>query len=142
VSEQACPFCGRKTPASFRATLPPKVPVGRRSRAALYALGASALTATTACGGEASGGNAADAAMEEASATGDSGNTPPRDAAADVPDGTYGGVPLYGGPFPVDDSGTADDGGDGGGDAGIGIHPLYGAAPLPHPFAIRDRINK
>jgi hypothetical protein len=82
--------------------------------------------------------------MEEASAMGDSDGTPPQDATADVPDGTYGGsVPHYGAPYPVDASGTADDAGDDGGDAGrdAGIVPipLYGAAP--HPFAIRDRIR-
>jgi hypothetical protein len=77
--------------------------------------------------------------MEGASAMGDSGQTAPQDAAADVPDGT---VPLDGAPLPVEDSAAADDGGDAGDDASIVIIPLYGAAPLHHPFAIRDRISR
>src|SRR5580658_775358 len=57
VSESACPFCAGKLDDAFRSIPSPRaLAVGRLSRAALFALGASSL-ATPACGsGTGSGG--------------------------------------------------------------------------------------
>jgi hypothetical protein len=49
VNEPACPFCASPLPESLRATPPPRGIAGRHSRAALYALGASAITLAGGC---------------------------------------------------------------------------------------------
>jgi hypothetical protein len=52
VSERACPFCAGELDATFRSVPSPRVPaVGRLSRAALFALGASGLAASACSGG-------------------------------------------------------------------------------------------
>jgi hypothetical protein len=53
INEPECPFCRAELPSSFRQVQAPPPPVKRLSRAALYALRASALSATAAaCGGQ------------------------------------------------------------------------------------------
>jgi hypothetical protein len=49
VSEPACPFCGRKLDDAFRSVPGTCAPTTRLSRAALFALGAGGLVASSAC---------------------------------------------------------------------------------------------
>jgi hypothetical protein len=102
VSEAACPFCGATLTEAFRTAAPIVVPAGRRSRAALYALGTSTLALAAAC-------SAADVpapaygAPTPSDASSDAQAQPlyggprvPVDAAPDVPlvDAAYGGPPV------------------------------------------------
>ncbi len=51
VHEASCPFCQATLPSSIAALKGRELPRARLSRAALFALGTSAATAATACGG-------------------------------------------------------------------------------------------
>jgi hypothetical protein len=55
VTEPVCPFCGRALDDAFRSAPSPQAPAaGRLTRAALFAIGATGLTAS-ACGGQVNG---------------------------------------------------------------------------------------
>jgi hypothetical protein len=113
VSEAACPFCGAALPDAFRAFVPIVVPAGRRSRAALYALGTGTIAIAAACGGTEPvstpvphyGAAAVDASTDGPQSQPAYGGPPlvdaayggpPVDAAPDAPlvDAAYGGPPL------------------------------------------------
>ena len=76
TTDVGCPFCAALLPASVREAAAPAMPVGRLSRAALFAFGVKGLPA---CDDENGGGGT-------------------RDAAADVPVDQGGAMPVYGGP--------------------------------------------
>jgi hypothetical protein len=94
VNEPACPFCRVELPSSLREMTAPPPPSVRLSRAALYALRAGALSATTvACGGAVttSGGNEDSGHRDSASIADVARGEPPPDANFAVP---YGLPPL------------------------------------------------
>jgi hypothetical protein len=93
VNEPACPFCRAELPSSFRQVQAPPPPAKRLGRAALYALRASALSATAAaCGGQ----------FSAAEADKDSGPV----ESSSIGDAARGGPPGTGS---EDDSGQGDD---------------------------------
>ncbi len=119
--EDACPFCAAALPVARAAAPAPRVPAARLSRAAMFALGATAA-AVAACGGYSStaiyGAPAVDAGEDAPLPTPLYGG-PPSDAGHDAPilvDAAYGGPPK--------DAGSDADASPEGGPA-----PLYGAPP-------------
>ena len=108
-TELACPFCDAALSDAFRATPAPVAPAVRLARAALVALGAGAVVATTACGA----GTAVGGPYSTDDGGGDSASSPDE-----------GGVePVYGAP-PIRDAGH---------DTGMVIAPPYGISPPPPP---------
>jgi hypothetical protein len=109
VTEERCPFCGSDMPSSLREQETP-APVGRLSRAALYALRAGALSMTAAaCGGAVAGGPGRENSSS-ASFAPSYGSMAVVDASVPVLMDASGGA-LYGGffPEPFEDAGeTAD----------------------------------
>src|SRR4051812_22675018 len=88
VIEASCPFCGAELSAEFRASQPPKPPMARLSRAALYAVGASTISLASACSSSVTPAYDASAPVVDAAYGG-----PPHDAADPVVDAAYGGPP-------------------------------------------------
>jgi hypothetical protein len=85
VSESACPFCSAWLDAAFRTFSSSRAPVGRLSRAALFALGAGGLV--VACGsGEAGGPSSGHAEPRDGAVA----LSPTSDAATPMPDGGDG----------------------------------------------------
>ncbi len=155
VTEEACPFCEAKLPASLRESAPPKGPSVRLSRAALLALGALGGTGTVAvapgCGdtsviapyGIAPVPNPGDDASDATVFAPPYGIAPVPDAddesadASEAPDASEAGAASDAASDGASDAGVTSDGGsDAGasdaGDAG-GVLPAYGIAP---PYGI------
>ena len=126
-TEDACPFCAASI---TRGAVRPVPRVGARlSRAALYALGASAA-ALAACGGNST--SSSDAGANGDAQIGPMYGGPPVEAGSDqfvpTPTPAYGGPPQDAGTEPGD--GGANDGGkEGGGVKDGGPAPAYGAPP-------------
>ena len=127
ASEEACPFCAAALPERPAPAPLPRTPAVRLSRAAMFALGATAA-AVAACS---SSGPVYGGPADSGGAPGDSGRQD-----APVPQPIYGGPPVdsggdgpfladaaYGGPL-KDAASDAD-----GGDAEGGPAPAYGAPP-------------
>jgi hypothetical protein len=152
ASEPSCPFCGREIPESLRSSAPPKAPVRRIGRTALFAFGVATSISVAACsdrgdpgpGGDVdSGGAIADSGGggdedggggEDSGTPGVDSGTPGTDSGSGDIDG--GPVAMYGGPPPFDagtDSGGAMNlyGGPPMRDDGGGAAPLYGAPADP-----------
>ena len=148
VTEEACPFCEAKLPASLRESAPPKGPSVRLSRAALFALGAlgtGTLAVAPGCGGNTTSTTIPNDAGDDA--TDATINALPPYGIAPIPDANF--APMYGiAPVPdADDESASDasavpDASDAGGasdgapdaasdagDAGHTILPAYGIAP-------------
>jgi hypothetical protein len=136
LDERACPFCGA---ALATAAPPPErtaVPTQRLGRAALFAFGSAIATSAPGCYLAHERGEPVDRSVVDAWRSEDSGNTAPPYGAApedsghppdarppetDEPD-AGAPVTLYGGPFPIDDAGLAED-------ANGGNQALYGGPP-------------
>jgi hypothetical protein len=107
VTEEACPFCEARLPASLRESAPPKAPSVRLSRAALFALGAlgaaGPLAVAPGCGGSTT------------TETPPYGIPPVPDAGDDASDATVVFAPPYG-IAPIPDANFA---------------PMYGLSPVP-----------
>ena len=134
VTEEACPFCGERLDAAFRATpAPPPIPLPlsvRLSRAALVALGTGTLSLAAACGAATAEPNP----PVEDGGEGDTGASAARDAseAFDAgiapPDGVAPPPPFDAGAFPPPVDASRPD---------VVIAPPYGApiygqAPVDH----------
>ena len=115
VTESSCPFCGALLEESFRAS--PRIvrrPIGRVTRASIYALGTSTVAFATACGDPtitplygAPGYPPPDATTEDVQARPHYGG-PPADAGQDafpIVDAAYGGPPIDAGPDATPDGG-------------------------------------
>jgi hypothetical protein len=106
VSEPACPFCGRDLNNASCSVRGPQVPaVGRLSRAALFALGAGGVMATSACGSPSPPARAdCDASGVECAPFADAApDAAPSDATAANAEGSDGsllGLAMYGCPPP------------------------------------------
>jgi len=129
VTEEHCPFCGVARSLQQRSSPPPAMPTRRLGRAALFAFGATMLSAT-ACSDSTSGtkdaatDTAADTAGTGGSGSGGSGSG----GAGSGGKSGSGGAASDGGGGGMD--GAVDRGGTGGVAAAYGITPLYGA-PAP-----------
>ena len=133
VGEEACPFCAAPLSAELRATPLPRRAPARLSRAALYAFGATSVSAVVACSTATPlyGAPALDSGLDNGrpdAMTGMPDAMTGMDAAFDAPVP----MPLYGGPgidaAPGIEAGTPDATGDAAnGDDGGGVAPAYGA---------------
>jgi hypothetical protein len=137
-NERVCPFCGVGLSDAFRATPAPKPPTVRLARAALMALGATAVAAASACGGEVQGARGDGTGGEDAGedsgflSTAAYGIAQMWDGGVDQqPDTGFVSLPPYGisPPPPPEDAGSPEDAG--GTDAGADVVTTvpYGIPP-------------
>jgi hypothetical protein len=145
ISERACPFCSALLPDSFRASSPPPLPAQRMGRAAIFAFGATLMTAP-ACDDTGGGNNTDGGGTGGTSASGGSGGSATGGSSGSSTGGSggssTGGSGGAGGRGGAGGGGTGGSKADGGAkdstsdrppDSGGGIGPVYGLPPPPPP---------